>query len=65
MSEQELLIGRDLSCGYEGIAIIEHVDLGEETFSASTHDVGELDYTLKQQVLDAMIATLELQPPPG
>jgi hypothetical protein len=38
------------------------VDLGGETFSAKTHDVGDLDYAEKQNSLDEMMDRIELEP---
>lgn len=37
-----------------------YVDLGERTLSASTFDAGEPAFATRQQVLDAMVATLTL-----
>ncbi len=40
------------------------LDLGGETLVAATHDAGELPYERKKQILDEMIATLQLTSQP-
>ncbi|MBW3548439.1 MAG: hypothetical protein KY452_09940 [Actinobacteria bacterium] len=37
-----------------------HVEVGNGTLTATTHDVGELDYEANKEVLDEMMETLEL-----
>jgi hypothetical protein len=37
-----------------------HVDLGDRTLSATTHDVDNLDYEANKRILDQMMQTVEL-----